>query len=209
MQAFRTAAPFRSAPEDAAVAEVLGTLSVAVAISLIRSRRKPQFAHGDAHHLGVEPLPHLGASMVHLGGAVHVKEHEGARLVVMGERERDPELERGHGEPALDPLVCSCSTRPQPRAWRRSQPAPAPGSRPSEGGCRRCPGGNASCWSRRCRGRGCGSRTTSGGRPRRREIRSTISSMTSMPCGPPKPRNAVFEATFVLAIRPVNRTAGM
>ena len=46
-------------------------------------------------------------------------------------------------------------------------------------------------------------RTISGGRPSRRAMRSTISSMTIMPCGPPKPRKAVCEVTLVLATRPV------
>ncbi len=36
----------------------------------------------------------------------------------------------------------------------------------------------------------------------RRAMRSRISSMTSIPCGPPKPRNAVCETTFVFATRP-------
>ena len=36
-----------------------------------------------------------------------------------------------------------------------------------------------------------------------------ISSMTIMPCGPPKPRNAVWEVTLVFATRPLKFTAGM
>ena len=40
-QASRTAAPFRSAPDDAAVAEVFGTLSVVVAITRTRSAGRP------------------------------------------------------------------------------------------------------------------------------------------------------------------------
>ena len=36
----------------------------------------------------------------------------------------------------------------------------------------------------------------------RARSRSMISSMTSMPCGPPKPRNAVCETTLVFATRP-------
>ncbi len=33
--------------------------------------------------------------------------------------------------------------------------------------------------------------------------------MTIMPCGPPKPRNAVFEARLVLAIRPCTSMFGI
>ena len=39
--AFRTAAPLRSVPEEAAVAEVLGTLSVAVVITRTRAGSSP------------------------------------------------------------------------------------------------------------------------------------------------------------------------
>src|ERR1017187_4107563 len=39
--AFRTAAPLRSAPEDAAVADVLGTLSVVVGITRTRAAGRP------------------------------------------------------------------------------------------------------------------------------------------------------------------------
>ena len=33
--------------------------------------------------------------------------------------------------------------------------------------------------------------------------------MTSIPCGPPKPRKAVCEVLWVLAIRPFTRTFGI
>jgi hypothetical protein len=39
--------------------------------------------------------------------------------------------------------------------------------------------------------------------------RPRMSSMTIMPCGPPKPRNAVFDGRFVLAIRPVTSMSGI
>ena len=33
--------------------------------------------------------------------------------------------------------------------------------------------------------------------------------MTSIPCGPPKPRKAVCDVLFVRAMRPFTRTAGI
>ena len=101
MQALRTAAPFRSAPEDAAVADVFGTLSVTVCIIRIRLRGKAELPHHDAENLGVQPLAHFRPPVAHLGRPVHVQENKGARLVVMGQREGDPEFYRSDGKAAL------------------------------------------------------------------------------------------------------------
>ena len=40
-------------------------------------------------------------------------------------------------------------------------------------------------------------------------MRAMISSMTNIPCGPPKPRKAVWEVTLVFATWPRKRTWGM
>ena len=56
---------------------------------------------GDLEHLGVQTLPHLGAAVVDQHRAVLVDVHQGTRLVERGEVERDAELHRRDGQPAL------------------------------------------------------------------------------------------------------------
>ena len=67
----------------------------------------------------------------------------------------------------------------------RTSPPPARRASTRSGGCRRSPPHSAWCWSRPCRGRDCAPASTSGGKPSRRATRSMISSIASMPCGPP------------------------
>jgi hypothetical protein len=81
------AMPLRSVPEEAAVGEVFGTLSVVVAVIL-----HPVEADGRTprrHHLRdleVQPLAHLGAAMVQLHAAVGIDMHQRAGLVDAGGR---------------------------------------------------------------------------------------------------------------------------
>ena len=53
----RTAAPFRSEPLDAAVADVLGTLSVRVGMIRTAPERQAERVGGNLPHLGVQPWP--------------------------------------------------------------------------------------------------------------------------------------------------------
>ena len=192
MHAFLTA-PFQI-PDDAAVASV-GHLVGGGRHEPDPFGGKAEFAHGDAHHLRVEALAHLGAAVVHLGGAVHVEEDEGAGLVVVGQREGYPELERRHREAPLDPRMglVPCVHRGAPsreagllldllpdglqaivsdllQKMGRVRLAAAPALR-------------VAAPPHRLRRR-----------PSLLAIRSTISSITSIPWGPPNPRNAVFDA---------------
>jgi hypothetical protein len=75
------ALPFRSAPVDAAVAEVLATLVVSVAVARTRLEAHAQLVRHDLRHLGVEALAHLGAAVVHQHRAVGVDVHQRAGLV--------------------------------------------------------------------------------------------------------------------------------
>ena len=100
-QASLTAPPLRSAPELAAVAEVLGTLSVRVGASRTLVEGHAEGRRRDLEHLGVQPLAHLGAAVVDQHRAVLVDVHQRAGLVEGGEVERDAELHRRDRQPAL------------------------------------------------------------------------------------------------------------
>ena len=97
----RTAAPFRSVPAEAAVADVFGTLSVRVGITRTAIGAHAQAVGGDLLDLRVQSLPHLGAAVIHLHAAVAIDQHERAGLVEERRRERDAELHRRDGEAAL------------------------------------------------------------------------------------------------------------
>ena len=90
-----------SAPELAAVAEVLGTLSVRVGASRTMSSGTPERGRGDLEHLGVQALAHLGAAVVDQHRAVLVDVHQRAGLVERGQVERDAELHRRHRQGPL------------------------------------------------------------------------------------------------------------
>ena len=66
------AMPLRSEPEEAAVADVFGTLPVVVAVILTRSSLDLEFLGHDLSDLDVEALAHLGAAMVEMDRAVRV-----------------------------------------------------------------------------------------------------------------------------------------
>ena len=100
-QAFLIAPPLRSAPELAAVAEVLGTLSVRVGASRTKLSGTPERGGRDLDHLGVQALAHLGAAVVDQHRAVLVDVHQRAGLVERGQVERDAELDRGHRQRPL------------------------------------------------------------------------------------------------------------
>ena len=96
-----TAAPFRSVPDEAAVADVLGTLSVRVGIRRTRSGAHAERAGRDLPDLREQALAHLRAAVVHLDAAVAVDQDERAALVVERGRERDAELRGRDREAAL------------------------------------------------------------------------------------------------------------
>jgi hypothetical protein len=73
------------APEDAAVAEVFGAVSVRVDIKRTVSSA-PQSCGGDLAKLGVEPLAHLHAAMGDLDAAIAIDQHQCACLVEKGWR---------------------------------------------------------------------------------------------------------------------------
>ena len=105
-----------------------------------RTHRHAERGRRDLDHLGVQALAHLGAAVVDQHRAVLVDVHQRAGLVERGEVERDAELDRGDGEPALGvrvrrverghlgpPARRTRSTRRtatrSPRAARRAGPA--------------------------------------------------------------------------------------
>ena len=118
-QAFLTAPPLRSAPEDAAVAEVFGTLSVRVGARRTFDERYAERGGRDLEHLGVQPLAHLGAAVVDQHRAVLVDVHQRSRLVEGGQVERDPELDGRDRQRALDVLVRGVEPRDLVPATRR------------------------------------------------------------------------------------------
>ena len=88
-------------PADAAVADVFGTLSVRVGMMRTASERHAQALGRDLPDLGVQPLPHLGAAVIHLHAAVAIDQHQRAGLIEERGGERDAELHRRDGEAAL------------------------------------------------------------------------------------------------------------
>ena len=69
-----------------------------VAVMRTRSMRDAELLRHHLRDLDVEPLPHLGAAVVEVHGAVLVDVHQRAGLVEMGEREADAELHRRQRE---------------------------------------------------------------------------------------------------------------
>ena len=93
--------PLRSEPEEAAVGAVFGTLPVARRGDAHPLQGDAELLRHDLGHLHVKPLPHLGAAVVQVHGAVPVDVHQRAGLVELGERERDAELHGRQRDPAL------------------------------------------------------------------------------------------------------------
>ena len=96
-----TAAPFRSVPAEAAVADVFGTLSVRVGMMRIASQRHAQALRGDLPDLRVQALAHLRAAVIHLHAAVAVDQHQRAGLIEERRGEGDAELHRRDRDAAL------------------------------------------------------------------------------------------------------------
>ena len=96
------AMPLRSAPEEAAVGEVLGTLPVVVAVMRTAGGIDAEFLGHHLRHLDVEPLPHLGAAMVQMHRTIGIDMDQRAGLIEMGEREGDAELHRRQREALLE-----------------------------------------------------------------------------------------------------------
>jgi hypothetical protein len=101
LAAFSAAMPLRSVPDEAAVAEVLGTLSVTVEVTFTRVDADLEGLGDDLGDLGEQPLPHLGAAMVQQDRAVGIEVDQGAGLVQVRGRERDAELHRRQGQALL------------------------------------------------------------------------------------------------------------
>ena len=96
--------PFRSEPEEAAVAECSapcrrgrGDLH-AVEVDL-------EFLRDDLRHLDEEPLPHLGAAVVQMHRAVLVDVHQRAGLVQVRGGEGDAEFHRRQRDALLQDRV--------------------------------------------------------------------------------------------------------
>ena len=73
-------------PQEAAVAEVFGTLSVRVCMTRTRSGVRPSSRAAISANVGVHALAHLGAAMIDLRRAILIKQHERAGLVEMRRR---------------------------------------------------------------------------------------------------------------------------
>ena len=95
-QASTTAAPLRSVPADAAVAEVLGTLSVRVGMTRIVSMPTPKAVGRDLADLGLQALTHFGAAVIYLHAAIAIHQHQRARLI---------EESRGKGDAEFDGVM--------------------------------------------------------------------------------------------------------
>jgi hypothetical protein len=79
-QAACVAIPFRSDPDDAAVAEVLGTLPVSVAVIFTASVSTPN-SRRHLRHLLEQALSHLGAAMVQMDRPILIDMHQGPGLI--------------------------------------------------------------------------------------------------------------------------------
>jgi hypothetical protein len=71
--------PFRSDPLEAAVAEVLGTLPVSVAVIFTRVDAHAEPLGRDLRHLLEQALPHLGPAVVQVDRPVLIDMHQRAR----------------------------------------------------------------------------------------------------------------------------------
>ncbi len=100
-QAIFTAAPFKSVPQDAAVAEVFGTLSVLVGITRMFSALTPSSFAAIMPHVCMNALAHFRAAVVHLHRAVLINQHQRAGLVQMRDREGNAEFHRRHRQAAF------------------------------------------------------------------------------------------------------------
>ena len=94
--------PLRSEPADAAVADVFGTLSVVVAVMLHAVEVDAELLRDHLRDLGEQPLPHLGAAVIQVHGAVVIDVHQGPGLIEHDVGERNAELDRREREPALE-----------------------------------------------------------------------------------------------------------
>ena len=82
--AARAAMPLRSEPDDAAVAEVLGTFAVVVGGDPDLVEIDAELLGDDLGDLDEQPLPHLGAAVIEVDRAVLIDVHQRAGLVEEG-----------------------------------------------------------------------------------------------------------------------------
>ncbi len=93
--------PLRSAPAEAAVAEVLGTLPVVVAVIFTCARSIWNSSATTWATLMIQALAHLGPAVVQVHAAVRVDMHQRAGLIEGRGGERDAEFHRRQREAAL------------------------------------------------------------------------------------------------------------
>ena len=94
--------PLRSEPEDAAVADAFGTLSVVVGVMLHTVEIDTELLRDHLGDLGEQALPHLGAAVVQVHGAIVIDVHQGPGLVEYDVGERNAELDRRQRDAALE-----------------------------------------------------------------------------------------------------------
>ena len=114
-QASFAAAPFMSAPELAAVGEVLATRVVLVVSMRTRVHVHAQGRGHDAADLLVDALAHLDRARGDADAAVGVDVHQRAGLVHGGVGEGDAEADRHHGHALLRRHARPRCGPPQPR----------------------------------------------------------------------------------------------
>ena len=100
LAASSAAMALRSVPDEAAVAEVFGTLPVLLAVICTRSTGMPKASANTCATLMWSPC-HLGAAVAEMDRAVAIDVHQRARLVVPGRGERDAEFDGRHGDALL------------------------------------------------------------------------------------------------------------
>ena len=86
------ALPFKSAPVEAAVADVLGILSVTVAVARTCSSPMPNSRATIWQILVCRPLPHLGAAMIDQHAAIGVNLYQSPGLIKMHDIKRYAEF---------------------------------------------------------------------------------------------------------------------
>ena len=96
-----TAIPFRSVPDDAAVADVFGTLSVEVGGDVDAIEPDAEFFGRHLRDFLKQALAHFGAAVIEVNGAVLIDVHQRAGLIEVRERERNAEFHRRQRDAAL------------------------------------------------------------------------------------------------------------
>ena len=112
------ALPFRSLLEEAAVAEVFGTLLVSVVVQRMLPEVDLQLLRDDLRDLRVQALAHLRAAVIQQDRAVGVDVQQRAGLVHVRGGEGDAELHRRERDAALEHGVRGVAGRDGARGAR-------------------------------------------------------------------------------------------